>query len=69
MPTDTLVLVCDLADYNGTTGECVAPHYATQTTGLPTLSIEDAQSIGLAFAYLLAIAFVFRRLRKFLDQS
>lgn len=64
-----LVLACEVVDYNATTGECAAPFYTEQTTVLPALSIEDAQLIGSAIAYLLAIAFVFRLLRKFLNQS
>ncbi|MGN7725122.1 hypothetical protein ACTJIL_04840 [Luteimonas sp. 22616] len=64
-----LVLACDVADYNATTYECAAPYFTEQTTVLPALSIEDAQLIGAAVAYLLAIAFVFRLLRKFLQQS
>ena len=45
------------------------PHYIEQPTGWQALSIEDAQLIGGAIAYLLAIAFVFRLLRKFINQS
>lgn len=64
-----LVLTCREADFVPATGECVAPFYTYQSQGLPVLSIEDAQAIGVAFAYLLAIAFVFNRLRKFIETS
>lgn len=64
-----LVLACMEADFNPQTGECAAPFYTYSPTGLPALSIEDAQQIGMAIAFLLAVAFVFRRLRKFLETS
>lgn len=64
-----LVLSCLEADFDAATGQCAAPFYSYQPTAWPVLSIADAQEIGAALAFLLAIAWVFRRLRKFLDQS
>lgn len=64
-----LVLTCREADFDPQTGECVAPFYSYSTGGLPDLSLEDAAAIGWAIAYLLAVAFVFRQLRKFLQSS
>lgn len=64
-----LVLACMEADFDPHTGECAAPFYTYSATGWPTLSIEDAQAIGMAIALLLAVAFVCRRLRKFLETA
>lgn len=63
------VLTCDEGDYNVGTGECAAPYYAEQQTTLPTLELADAQAIGVACALLLGTAFVFKTLRKFLEQA
>lgn len=64
-----LVPACLEADLDAATGTCTAPIWIPQPTLLPDLSIGDAQQIGAAVAVLFAVAFVFRRVRKFLDQS
>ena len=60
MAAQPLVLSCLPQDYNATTGECAAPFYSYAPTSFPTLSIADAQVIGAALAYLLAVAWVCR---------
>lgn len=64
-----LVLSCKEADFDAGTAQCAAPFYSYQPTAWPALSIADAQEIGVAMALLIATAWVFRRLRKFIDQS
>lgn len=59
------VLTCLEADFDPATQTCAAPFYSEKSTSLPELSIEDAQLIGAAIAFLLATAFIFRLLRKF----
>ena len=63
-----LVLSCLEADYNATTGECAAPFYSYAPSAFPTLSIADAQLIGLAIAYLLAVAWVIRMAKRAINQ-
>lgn len=43
-----LVLSCDVADLNATTGECVAPYYAPVPTALPPLTAEEGLKIAFA---------------------
>ena len=63
-----LVQHCAEADFNATTGECAAPFYSYPESVLPTLSISDAQTIGVALAALWATAWAFRMLRKTLNE-
>lgn len=60
---------CLESDFDALTGTCAAEMWIPQQTSLPALTVEEAQAIGIAFALLWAVAFVFRRLRKFLDQA
>jgi hypothetical protein len=62
------VMACLEADFDSETGTCAAPIWDAELTGLPQLSIADAQAIGVSFAYLFAVAFVFRLMRKALHQ-
>lgn len=64
-----LVQACLESDYDATTHVCASPYYIPQSTGLPPLSIADAQIIGLSMAALWALAWVIRRLKRFIDQS
>lgn len=64
-----LVQACLEADYNAGTQSCASPYYIPQETGLPALSLADAQVIGLSVAGLWAAAWVIRRIKKLLDQS
>lgn len=64
-----LVLTCKVDDYDATTGQCVAPFYTyPPTAGFPPLSLDDAQTIGLAIAVLWAAAWGIRRVKRLLDQ-
>lgn len=60
---------CLESDFDAATGTCATEIWIPQQTSLPALTVVEAQSIGVACALLWGIAFVFRRLRKFLDQS
>lgn len=63
-----LVPSCLEANYDVETGTCSQPVWIPQPSILPELTVADAQALGLAFAGLWALAFVFRRIRKFIDQ-
>lgn len=65
----TVVRGCLESDFDATTGACAQEIWIPQQTSVPALSVVEAQQIGLAVAFLWAVAFVFRRLRKFLEQS
>lgn len=56
-------------DFDASTGTCAQEIWVPQMPSLPALSIEEAQAIGLACALLWGSAWVFRRIRKFMDQS
>ena len=64
-----LVQACLEADFDAATQTCTAPYWIPQPTILPALSVADAQQIGMAIAFLLAVAWVFRRVIKQLNQS
>lgn len=64
-----LVQVCLESDYDAATATCASPYYAPHGGGWPALSLDDAQAIGAACALLWAVAWIFRRLKKQLDQS
>lgn len=63
-----LVLTCKASDYDATAHTCAAPFYSQQAEPLPTMSIDDAQQIGMAIALLWATAWVFRMLKKTLNE-
>ena len=63
-----LVLHCNEADFDAATQTCAAPYYSYPETPVPTLSIADAQAIGMEIALLFAIAWTFRVLRKALNE-
>jgi len=58
------VQACQEANYDAVTGTCTAPYYTELPSAIPTLTIEDAQAIGLSMAMLLATAWCFRRVGK-----
>ena len=60
---------CLESDFNSATGTCAQEIWIPQQAVLPALSVEEAQLIGAKIALLWAIAYVFRRLRRFIDQS
>lgn len=64
-----LVRGCLESDFDSATGTCAQEVWIPQIPSLPALGIEEAQSLAVAFALLWGIAFVFRRLRKFIDQA
>lgn len=61
------VRACASSDFDTATGTCAHEVWILQPSIVPELTIEDAQQIGLAIAYLLAVAFVFRTIRKFVE--
>lgn len=63
----TYVLTCLEADFEPATQTCASPFYTTTPTSFPSLSVEDAQAIGMAMAYVLAVAWVFRRVKKAIE--
>lgn len=62
------MLSCLPQDYDATTHTCAAPFYSAPEGALPTLSIDDAQSIGLAVALLWDTAFGIRMCKRALTQ-
>lgn len=62
------VLACAHEDMDVQAGTCAQEQWIPQPSVIPELTIADAQQIGLAVAGLLAVAFVFRQIRKFLEQ-
>ena len=60
---------CLESDFDSVTGTCAQEIWIPQQSSLPALTVAEAQTIGIACAFLWAVAFVFRRLRKFIDQS
>jgi len=60
---------CLESDFDASTGTCAHEIWIPQMPSVPALSIGEAQEIGLACALLWGGAWVFRRLRKFVDQS
>lgn len=62
-------LLCDEGDFNVSTGECAAPYFGEVPSSMPSLSISDAQAIGLAIALLWAVAFGIRMLKRALMQD
>ncbi|MGH8075955.1 MAG: hypothetical protein ACREPE_01335 [Lysobacter sp.] len=63
-----LVQSCFEADYNAATATCAAPIWNPQESAYPTLSIADAQEIGMSLALLWAIAWGLRTARKALNE-
>lgn len=62
------VTACAEADFDTATYTCAQPIWIPQPSIIPELTIADAQTIGLAVAGLWAVAFVFRLIRKLLNQ-
>lgn len=60
---------CAPADYDATTGVCADPFFAEQPGLLPELPIDEANLIVGAAAFLLSVAWVFKRLRRVLDEA
>ena len=61
------VPACREADFDPQAGTCAAEIWIPQPSIIPELTVGDAQQIGMAVAYLLAVAFVLRLIRKFLE--
>lgn len=61
------VLACAHEDMDVQAGTCAQEQWIPQPSVLPELTIEDAQQIGLAIAFLLAVAFSLRKVRQFLE--
>lgn len=59
---------CADADFNASTQTCAAPIWTPETSALPTMTISDAQQIGMAAALLWATAWGIRRCAKALEQ-
>lgn len=64
-----LVAACLERDFDAATGTCQQVIWIPQPSLIPELSVADAQLIGVSVAHALAVAFVFRVLRKFLETS
>ena len=61
------VLACAHEDMDVQAGTCTQEQWIPQPSVVPELTIEDAQQIGMAFAFLLAVAFTLRKIRQFLE--
>ena len=64
-----LVPACLESDLDAASGTCTVPIWIPQPSLLPDLTVGEAQAIGTAIALLWAVAFVFRRVRKFINQA
>ncbi|CAD7716642.1 hypothetical protein LMG31884_22660 [Xanthomonas hydrangeae] len=64
-----LIPACLEADLDTAAGTCTAVIWIPQPSLLPELTIEGAQAIGSSIAMLWATAYVFRLIRKKLQQS
>lgn len=62
-----LVQACMEADFDAATQTCTAPFWIPQPSVVPALTVAEAQQIGTAIAFLLAVAWVFRRVRKAIE--
>lgn len=62
------VYACLPEDFDESTGTCAAAFFIEQPSALPTLTIEHAAEIGAACALLFAVAWVFRRIGKAINQ-
>lgn len=69
MAEETLVLTCRVADYDATAMVCSAPFYSSQMSALPTMSLADAQAIGLQIAVLWAAAYGIRMMKRALNET
>jgi hypothetical protein len=63
------VPACRDVDFDPQAGTCAAEIWIPQPSIVPELTVEGAQQIGMAVAYLLAVAFVLRKIRKFLETA
>lgn len=68
MADQVLVASCRVVDFDAASGTCSAVFYSAPESSMPTLSIADAQSIGLALALLWGSAFGLRMIRKALNE-
>ncbi|MGS0539354.1 hypothetical protein ACQEPV_011905 [Xanthomonas oryzae pv. oryzicola] len=64
-----LIPACREADLDTAAGTCTAVIWIPQPSLLPELAVKDAQAIGSAIAFLWATAYVFRLIRKKIQQS
>jgi hypothetical protein len=68
MPADVFVLACLPADYDAATHVCAAPFYTYPPSALPSLSIADAQAIGIQIAVVFAVAWGIRMCKRALNE-
>jgi hypothetical protein len=59
---------CAEADFNAATQTCAAPIWTPEASALPTMSIADAQQIGMAIALLWAVAWGIRMVKRTLNE-
>ena len=58
-----LVLACDSADVDTTTGQCAHPVWVQQQSFFPELGAADGVTIGVAILTVWGLAFAYRSLR------
>lgn len=68
MADPVLVLVCLPQHYEPATAVCSAPFYSLPEGSLPTLTLAEAQEIGMACALLLAAAWGIRQAKRALNE-
>jgi hypothetical protein len=61
------ILAC--VEWNDATNTCTTQAWIDQPSLVPPLTVDDARSIGFAFAFLWAVAWGIRMARKTLQQS
>ena len=64
-----IVQQCAPPDYDPVSHTCTAPYFAESESAFTALTLEQANDLALAIAGLWALAWVFRRLIRFLNQS
>ena len=67
MAEPVVVLACLAQDFDAATGVCAAPFYSVPPGALPTLTLLEAQEIGMACATLLAAAWVIKQCARALN--
>lgn len=64
-----ITLQCAPEDYDQVTHTCSDPFYSESESAFSGLTLEQANDLALAIASLWALAWVFRRIIRFLNQS
>lgn len=64
-----LVQHCLPQDFDAALQTCAAPYWSAVGSAFPVLSVADAVDLGWTFAWLYAIAWGFRMIRKTINET